>query len=198
MNSMNSFVVLRLTDLTSDFPSLTGVGRARRLLARLIEWSARESPQGTLLIDFSGVAAASASFIRESVLAFRDYARAYQPELFPVVANVGDDIREEFETLLKARREAILACRLDESGRPAEPEVLGQLEPGLAQTLEAIRTRGQLTLSDLGEMFTGTSAPTWSNRIANLIRQGFVVPKQEQNRRAYRFVLTEAGESSGP
>ena len=177
---------IQLRDMTADFPSLTGVSRARQLLAKLIAWTADHAPKGTLILDFTGVSNASASFLREAILAFRDYVRAYQPEVFPVLANLTDEVREEFHTLLQARSEAIPGCRLDASGGPVDAEVLGVLEPGLSQTLNMIRTRGQLALRD---MPSETKATTWSNRIASLIRQGFIVPIPEPNKRVYRFVL---------
>ena len=182
MNSLS----LSLHALTADFRSLTGVSRARQLLARLIGWTADRAPKGTLILDFTGVDHASASFLREAILAFRDYVRTYQPEVFPVLANLTDEVREEFHTLLQARGEAMLGCRLDASGEPADAEVLGVLEPGLSQTLEMIRKRGRLGLRD---MPSETKPTTWSNRIASLIRQGFVVPIPEPNKRIYRFVL---------
>lgn len=193
---MNSLIVLPLRPFIESFPSLTGVARARQLLAKLITWTAETSPKGTLILDFNGVGDASASFLRESILAFRDYARAYQPELFPVLANISDAVREEFNTLLKDRGEAMPGCRLDAAGTPVEPEILGILEPGLSQTLEMIRERGQMTLGD----FTAAAAikaTTWSNRVASLIKQGFVVPSPEPNKRVYRFVLAEAGGIDG-
>ena len=179
-------LTISFRDLTADFPSLTGVSRARQLLAKLITWTADHPPKGTLILDFTGVGNASASFLREAILAFRDYVRAYQPEVFPVLANLTDEVREEFHTLLKARGEAMPGCRLDASGEPVDAEVLGVLEPGLRQTLEMIRKRGQLGLRD---MPSETRPTTWSNRIASLIRQGFVVPIPEPNKRVYRFVL---------
>ena len=179
-------VTLPLLHLTADFPSLTGVSRARHLLAKLIAWTADRAPKGTLIIDFTGVGNASASFLREAILAFRDYVRAYQPEVFPVLANLDDEVTEEFETLLKDRGEAMPGCRLDTWGAPIDARVLGVLEPGLNQTLEMIRAHGQLAL---GDMPSETKPTTWSNRIANLIRQGFVVPIPEPNKRLYRFVL---------
>ena len=185
--------LLSVGQLTSEFPSLTGVSRARRLLTKLITWIATDSPKGTLILDFCDVGDASASFLRESILAFRDYIRAYQPDLFPVLANLDGAVREEFDTLLKDRGEAILGCRLDASGVPIAPEVIGALNPGLRRTLDLIRERGQLTLTDLRESSHQTKPTTWSNRIASLIKQGFVVPVQETNKRAYRFVLLEAG-----
>lgn len=186
---MNPMIVLPVREFTASFPALTGVSRARQLLAKLIEWTATASPKGTLILDFSDVGSASASFLRESILAFRDYARGYQPELFPVLANITPDMREEFATLLKARREAMPGCRLDAAGNPIEAEILGELEPGLNQTLETIRERGSVTLMDLRETSGETKATTWSNRIASLIRQGFIVPSPEPNKRVYRFVL---------
>ena len=179
-------MTLLLEELTKDFPSLTGVSRARRLLAALIAWTADHTPKGTLILDFTNVGDASASFLREAILAFRDYVRAYQPDVFPVLANLSAEVREEFDTLLKDRGEAIPGCRLDNSGAPVDAEVLGVLEPGLSQTLEMIRTRGQVALGDLP---SETKPTTWSNRIASLIRQGFVVPIRESKKRIYRFVL---------
>ena len=183
---MNSLTILALRDLTAEFPSLTGVARARQLLAKLIVWTADESPKGTLILDFTGIADASASFLRDSILAFRDYVRAYQPDVFPVLANIADTVREEFDTLLKSRNEAMPACRLDDAGKPVEATVIGALEPSLSQTLDMIRERGQVALSELP---TDIKSTTWSNRLASLIRQGFVVPIPEPNKRVYRFVL---------
>jgi hypothetical protein len=181
-----SLNVLPLRYFTAEFPSLTGVARARQLLAKLIAWTADEAPKGTLIIDFTGIADASASFLREAILAFRDYVRAYQPELFPVLANIAANVREELDTLLKARGEAMPACRIDDAGRAVDADIIGALEASLSQTLAMIRERGPLALSDLpGE----TKASTWSNRLANLIRQGFIVPIPEANKRVYRYVL---------
>ena len=193
---MKPVTVLSIAPLTSTFPALTGVSRARQLLAKLIAWTADESPKGILVLDFRDVGDASASFLRESILAFRDYVRGYQPDLFPVLANINETVHEEFDTLLRDRREAMLGCNFDGS-LPTDPEVLGVLEPGLSQTLHVIRSRGQLTLADLRKTSADTKATTWSNRVASLIRQGFVVPSLEPNKRLYRFVLADAGGTSG-
>jgi hypothetical protein len=183
---MNSLTILPLRDLTAEFPSLTGVARARQLLAKLVAWTADESPKGTLFLDFTGITVASASFLRDSVLAFRDYVRAYQSDVFPVLANIADTVREEFDTLLKARNEAMPACRFDDAGKPVDATIIGALEASLSQTLDVIRERGQVALSDLP---TDIKSTTWSNRLASLIRQGFIVPIPEPNKRVYRFVL---------
>lgn len=182
-------MILPLRELTSSFASLTGVSRARHLLARLIAWTADKQPTGILFIDFDNVGDASASFLRESIIAFRDWARSYQPELYPVLANISDSVREEFVTLLRDRGEAMPGCRLSPSGEPHDPEVLGALELGLSETLATIRERGSVTLEDLRHA-SEAKPTTLSNRVASLIRQGFVVTTQEPKRRAYRFVLS--------
>jgi hypothetical protein len=187
-------LIFKLTELTAGLPSLTGVARARQLLARLIARTADQQPKGILFLDFDGVGDASASFLRESILAFRDWARAYEPELYPVLANISEGVREEFVTLLRDRREAMPGCRLGPDGALIEAEVLGVLEPGLSETLSHIRERGPVTLQDLWR--TGDTKPTAvSNRVASLIRQGFVVTTPEPKRRAYSFVLANAGGS---
>lgn len=167
------------------------------MLSEFIKWSAQHGPKGVLLIDFDGIGAASASFLRESVLAFRDYARGYQPEVFPVVANLNDVIREEFALLLRSRGEAILCCRVDADGRIADAQVLGALDSGLERTLDAIKERGTVSLAELRGLPDLAKASTWSNRLASLIRQGFVVPSPDQKRRQYRFVLADIGGTDG-
>jgi hypothetical protein len=187
-------MILPLRKLTASLSSLTGVSRARRLLSDLIAWTVDEQPTGILFIDFDGINDASASFLRESVIAFRDWARSYVPELYPVLANISNGVREEFVTLLRDRGEAMPGCRLARGSEPVDPVVLGVLEPGLSETLTMIRDQGPVTLEDLRHA-SKTKPTTLSNRVASLIRQGFVVTTQEPKRRAYSFVLAHAGEA---
>lgn len=194
---MNSSLRVAVGPLVKTLGSLSGAGRGRVLLARLIEWTAMNTPRGTLLLDFKGVEAATASFLRESVLAFRDYVRIYQPELFPVAANLNDELREEFDELLRQRREAMLACTTDKQGKVAADLVLGILEPGLAATLQTIRTHGTVSPGELREGKVRLEASTVSNRLASLTRQGFVTSRAEGKRRVYRFVLDEGGGQHG-
>jgi hypothetical protein len=186
---MNSLTHLRLSEVAQGFSSFTGVSRARQLLAKLIEWSAAESPKGIVIIDFEDVPVASASFLRESILAFRDYVRQYQPDVFPVIANVSDAVHEEFDILLRDRGEAMLGCSY-ENGEAVAPIILGDLDPALGSTLEIIREKGPVTLADLPDT---TKASTWSNRLASLLKLGFIATSPEATKRAYRFVLGEGG-----
>jgi hypothetical protein len=182
--------------MVGDFPALAGVSRARHLFSRLVTHTADTTPKGVLILDFSGVADASASFLRESVLAFRDYVRAYQPELYPVLANLSAAVREELHALMRDRREAVMICTLHD-GIVSAPEVLGALESGAALALDIVRRRTQVTLGDLRNETPKILGPVWNNRLASLIRQGFVIPSADSRGRMYRFVLADAGGTSG-
>lgn len=188
--------ILPLAPLVMDYPVLTGVSKARQLLAKLVSWSADASAKGVLYIDFADVPDASASFLRESVLAFRDYVRAYQPELYPVLANISAPVREELDALMRDRREAVLVCTVID-GVVSAPEILGKLEPGVALTLDIVRRQALVTLGDLRSASPKIRGPVWSNRLASLIRQGFVIPSSDPRGRAYRFVLADAGGPGG-
>jgi hypothetical protein len=78
----------RLLDLMDGQTVLSGAIPGRRLLSALI--AATPSPETPVpaFLDFSGVEVATASFLRESVISFRDYARLSLPNIYPVVANL--------------------------------------------------------------------------------------------------------------
>ena len=113
-----------------------------------------------------------------------------------MVANLNETIREEFALLLAARGEAILCCRVH-GEKISDAQVVGTLDAGLERTLSAIKERGTVSLAELRNLPDEAKASTWSNRLASLIRQGFVVPSPDQKKRQYRFVLADAGGPSG-
>lgn len=193
---MKSSTTVLVSALAGQLAVLAGVARGRLMLADLIRWTAKHNPRGTFVLDFAGVEVGSTSFLRESVLAFRDYARAYQPELYPVVANLEDAVREEFNLLLEQRREAMLGCRVNALGVITDPEILGELEAGLEATLDVVRKSGAVTPAEIlrGANMKG---PALSNRLATLVRLGLLEAISEGKRRAYRFVLAEAGGQGG-
>src|SRR5262245_43442211 len=86
-------------------------------------------------LDFSGVSVATGSFLRESVLGFRAYCRRGQQNLYSVVANPNELVREELRDLLASRREAVVCCVLGDLGGPECARVEGVLEEKQAFTL---------------------------------------------------------------
>jgi len=67
---------------------LAGAVSGRKALAKLIELTDQEPlvPEPVFL-DFAGVDVATASFLRETVLAYRDTVRRRRSNFYPVIAN---------------------------------------------------------------------------------------------------------------
>ena len=64
-----------ISELTPG-PVLSGALRGQELLAKLLPEAAAEPPSPQpLFLDFNGIDSATASFLRESVLTFRDVVR---------------------------------------------------------------------------------------------------------------------------
>jgi hypothetical protein len=185
-------VILQIARLAADIPFPSGTFNGRQLFSRLVAAIPEDAAGGLLVLDFDGVAHASASFLRESVLAFRDYVRRYLPECYPVVANVEPLIKEELLVLLSARREALPICKLSSRGHITSPGVLGDVEPALARTLEVLKD----SPATLPELVSGSEErvvkSAWSNRLAALINMGLVAAEIDGRGRRYRFVLDAA------
>src|SRR5882724_7589659 len=93
---------IRMRDLEEgDSPVLAGAINGRKALARLLDRTAREptAPE-TVFLDFDGVEVATASFLRESVLAFRDAVRRRRSNLYPAIANANELVAEELQVLV--------------------------------------------------------------------------------------------------
>ena len=101
--------------------------RPRRLRARLLQTAASEPAQAQLLfLDFSRIGVATASCLREAIVAFRDVIRSRRSNFYPVIANANVSIKELRE-LLHRRGSPLMACTLDRNGHVVEVSLLGEL-----------------------------------------------------------------------
>src|SRR5579872_4310631 len=84
---------------------LAGALTGRKILGLLLEKIDKE-PEGpeAVYLDFMGIEVATASFLRECVLEFRDSVRRRWPNYYPVVANANDSVKEELSVLLRPQR----------------------------------------------------------------------------------------------
>src|SRR5687768_8090030 len=87
--------------------ALAGAPEGANALAKLISRVANLAEIEVIELDFRDIAIATSSYLRESVLGFRDYCRKSRPHLYPVVANANLKVREELEGLLKLKGDAI-------------------------------------------------------------------------------------------
>jgi hypothetical protein len=170
---------------------LAGAQNGRSVLAKLISTTSPTGGPAVAFLDFQKVAVATSSFLRESVLGFRDYARTALPTLYPVVANASDVVSEELELFMKKTGDAIWCCDLDRTQRVSRPRVLGVLDPAEKQTFELVSHLGGASAPELGAKRSDLklTANAWNNRLASLASKGLLVESRDGKAKFFTPVL---------
>lgn len=164
----------------------------KKVFAALVGQVATPSEATLLYLDFADVEVATTSFLRDSVVAFRDYARSHLPTLYPVVSNLTAGVREELHEFLRLRGDALAACRLNAHEKASYPEVIGQLDGKQLATLRAVVAAAETDAVELLRQFSseenvGTTA--WNNRLATLSAKGLLIETSAGRAKRYRPVL---------
>lgn len=184
-------MLLSIKTLADDEAILSGAQAGRHLFAKLVANAPAPNEPEPAFLDFSGVSVATASFLRESVVAFRDYARSTLPNLYPVIANANDAVAEELVFFLRHRADALWACDLD-NGRPVNAHLLGELEEVQRATFERVlqlrsASAPALAAESQGEM--GVGATAWNNRLSNLAGRGLLIERRGGKTKTFTPVL---------
>ncbi|MGO1078820.1 hypothetical protein [Inquilinus sp. CA228] len=162
----------------------------RGLAGKLVVLTAREpeSPEPVLL-DFELISVATASFLRESVVAFRDIVRGRRSKFYPVVANANDIVTEELDDILQSRGDAILSCKVADAGTISDVRVLGRLEAKQRKIFDLISERRELDAALLQREFgsdEGVKQTAWNNRLSALAQAGIVIELSMGRNKHYR------------
>lgn len=180
----------------SEGPVLAGALRGRSVLAKLLELISREPGEPEpLFLDFAGIEVATASFLRESVLEFRDTVRRRRSNFYPLVANANEVVAEELAVLLAPHREVLMLCTLNDDGKPLDPHLVGDLEPKQRLTFDLVQRRGE---TDAGELMrihresADVRQTAWNNRLASLARLGLVLELRHGRAKRYRPLFAES------
>ena len=177
---------------------LAGALHGRKILAKLVELTGEEpaSPEPVFL-DFEGVSVATASFLRETVLAFRDAVRRRRSNFYPVVANASDLVGDELRILVEQHGDALMLCSLDRRGEPKEPRLIGDLDPKQRITFNLVCERGETDAAELmrehgksEKREVGQTA--WNNRLAALAGLGLIVEMSQCRAKRYRPLFMES------
>lgn len=182
---------VRLEDLAKT-DVLAGAAFGAKLLAKLIAAVAASRGPEPVFLDFGNVTVATGSFLREFVLAFRNYCRRSQPGLYPIVADVNDTVREELEFLLKAEGDVAVMCDLDARGNASAARVIGTLEPKQRATLLAVLKAGETDAVSLQKEFgekESIGGTAWNNRLSSLAAKGILMEIKCDRAKRYRPVL---------
>jgi hypothetical protein len=175
---------------------LAGALAGKEALGDLVRRSPGKGTSPLLVfLDFAHIDVATASYIRESVLAFRDLLRGQRSNLYPLLANLNDVVLDEFVELLRARGDAMPSCRLDEHDIASNIEVLGDLDPKQKLTFDLVRQRretgaGEL-MRDFGDAEGVKHATAWNNRLSALVARGLIVELSHGRAKRYRPLLSE-------
>ena len=183
-------MILSLSDLSDGQTVLSGVHAGRKLLAQLVAHSAPPSQDEVAYLDCAGIRVATGSFLRESVLAFRDYTRSTLPHLYPVVANPSEAVVEELDFLLKHRKDALWICQLDTAGQVSQASIIGELDLGHRTTFDMVASLRAASAPDLANRGDGTIGPTaWNNRLAYLAARGLLIERRAGKSKTFTPVL---------
>jgi hypothetical protein len=174
---------------------LAGAPAGRLAFGALLALTSQEplSPE-PLYLDFTDVEIATASYLRESVLHFRDAVRRQRSNLYPVVANANAQVIEELTLLIQANGDVLMTCSLDTHGAPCHPTLIGNLDPKQKLTFELVNEIGETDASELmrdhnaGENVKQTA---WNNRLAALAELGLVFELTQGRTKRYKRLFGE-------
>lgn len=175
---------------------LAGAVNGRKILEKLLEQTDKEpvKPEPVFL-DFAGVNVATASLLREAVLAYRDAVRSRRSNFYPVIANANQVVEDELKVLIGTEGDVLLLCVLDRNDHPRQPRLLGKLDPKQRLTFDLVQKRG---VTDAAELMRHHSAgenikrTAWNNRLAALASLGLVVELNEGRMKRYRPLMGES------
>lgn len=169
---------------------LAGAGAGKALLSKLAAISLTAS--GVVYLDFEGIEIATASFLRDGVVAYRDFVRSAYPNRYAVIANPSDQVLEELEFFLSQRRDAMWVCVLDTAGRATKSRIAGDLDEVQRSTLKSVFELGiasapELAVLNQTDAAIGTTA--WNNRLQSLASKGLIIESRAGKSKQFRPVL---------
>jgi hypothetical protein len=170
---------------------LAGALNGRAALGRLLERTAAEpaAPEPVFL-DFEEVEVATASYLRESIVAFRDVIRGRDSLYYPVVANPYDAVRDELLELARTRGDVFMTCALAKDGTVSKTALTGELEAKQLLTFRLVQERGEtdagVLMREYGEREKVRHATAWNNRLSSLAALGLIMEVRQGRLKRYR------------
>ena len=167
--------------------AVNGRATLNQLLAKMT--SEPDAPE-LVFLDFSDIQVATASFLRESVLTFREIVRRHRSNLYPVIANTNEAVKDELLDLLHSRGDCLMACVLSEDESVLEAAPIGKLDPKQSLTFELVSEHGEIGAGELmrlyGEQEELKHSTAWNNRLTTLASLGLVVELSQGRTKRYR------------
>lgn len=181
----------RLINLTGGQTVLSGAISGRALLGALIAATPSVAAPTPAFLDFTDIQVATASFLREAVIGFRDFARHSLENIYPAVANLAPSITEELEFFVRSRGDVLWNCELGTGENVINARLIGELDPAQRSTFEAAIERGAITAPELAARFADQHiGPTaWNNRLSALATKGLLVERKQGKTKSFSPLL---------
>jgi hypothetical protein len=181
----------KVIDLMGGQSVLSGAIPGRKLLSALIAATPPSEVPMPVFLDFSGIQVATASFLREAVIGFRDYARQSLRNVYPAVANLLPAVAEELDFFVRARGDALWSCELGAEDTVVSARVIGDLDPAQRSTFDAALELGTITAPELAARSADQRiGPTaWNNRLSALATKGLLVERKQGKSKSFSPLL---------
>ena len=184
-----SILSVRIKALMPSSDVLAGSDSGRRLFARLLEAVPEPSPPEAVFLDFGGIRVATASFLRDGPLAFRDWARARNSRIYPVFANLSQHVLDELSVYLSTASDAALVCTI-ENDQVRDVRLIGRLDEKQQIAFDLIRKHRQSTAVALSRLSKEKVGPTtWNNRLAALAAKGLIIESNAGRTKHFRLAV---------
>ena len=183
---------ISIYDLGGGLEVLSGQPRGQLFFGKLVSAIKPQDEYTPLFLNFKGVKVATGSFLRAAILAFRDHCVRMRLNLYPVLANINDEITDELKLMLEKSGDAFIVCDLDDEERVSSVRVIGSLDETQRLTLEAVVREGETDAASLREKHQKTESigtTGWNNRLTSLAEKGLVVEVKRGRGKLYRPVL---------
>jgi len=173
---------------------LSGALRGQDAFTRMVKETGENPPSPTpVFLDFRHVEIATSSYLRESVIAYRDFVRSRRTNIYPVLANLNEVVSEELVLLVEPRGDVLMACTLNSGDRPSDLRLIGALDPKQELTFNLVSERGEVDavqlMRDLGKHEGLRHATAWNNRLSSLASLGLIAEISYGRAKKYRPVL---------
>ncbi|EAT07010.1 hypothetical protein NYF14_16375 [Sphingobium sp. 10 DY56-G10] len=170
---------------------LSGAPSGRHLYAKLVEMLPDE-PSGPepLFLDFRGVQVATASFLRESVIAFRTFVRSRKSNFYPAVANAVTDVIDDLVEVVQPRGDVLMLCTLGLDGEVIRCRRIGTLDPKQQLTFDLVSRHGETTATQLMEIErSDVKVTAWNNRLSSLSSLGLISEQAQGRTKTYKPIF---------
>jgi len=183
---------ISIFELGGGLEVLSGQPRGQLLFGKLIGVVRPQDEPTAIFLNFKGVDVATSSFLRAGVLAFRDHCVRMGLNLFPVLANINNDIADDLKVMLEQRGDAFVVCNMGDDERVSSIRVVGSLDEKQRLTLEAVIQEGETDAASLKEKHEDTEkigTTGWNNRLTSLAEKGLVMEVRRGRGKLYRPIL---------